>query len=203
MYFNKDAHTIFQMTTEQKTSCADSLQILPLAECPERRAAAMEIFYYSFPENEQTDIAALPKLLPPSMQVEEWALVYESHTVGYLVAFFTDKIAYPLHLAVAEECRGKGFGSRAMEFLNRKFASHLTFFAVETPSEEAENQWQRLARIRLYERYGYRLAGVDILDNGNPLSVMCRSTATEEDIRKIRAFLEALGKIIGGDVTII
>ena len=86
---------------------------------------------------------------------------------------------------------------------NRKFASHLIFFAVETPSEDAENQWQRLARIRLYERYGYRLAGVDILDNGNPFSVMCRSTATEEDIRKIRAFMEAMGKMTGEDVTIL
>ncbi|MCQ2357271.1 MAG: GNAT family N-acetyltransferase [Methanocorpusculum sp.] len=110
--------------------------------------------------------------------------MYESRTVGYMIALFTDDIAYFLHLAVAEECRGKGFGSRAIEFFNRKFASHLIFFAVETPSEDAENQWQRLARIRLYERYGYRLAGIDILDDGTPFSVMCRSTASEEDIRK-------------------
>ncbi|MDO5847072.1 MAG: GNAT family N-acetyltransferase [Methanocorpusculum sp.] len=189
--------------TEQKASCAGSFQILPLAECPERRDAAMEIYYYSFPENEQTDISHLPEVLPPAMQFEEWALVYESRTVGYLVVFFTDEIAYLLHLAVAEECRGKGFGSRAIESFNRKFASHLVFFSVETPSEAAENQQQRLARIRLYERNGYRLSGIGILDNGNPLSVMCRSTATEEDIRKIRAFLEAMGVIIDEDVTIL
>lgn len=203
MYFNKDDHTIFLMTTEQNSSGTDSFQILPLTECPERRDAAMEIFYYSFPENEQTEISELPKLLPPEMQFKEWALVYESRTVGYMIVLFTDEIAYPLHLAVAEECRGKGFGSRSMEFINKKFASHLTFFAVETPSEDAENQWQRLARIRLYERYGYKLAGIGILDNGNPLSVMCRSTATEEDIRKIRAVLEAMGKMMDGDVAIV
>ncbi|HJJ59443.1 MAG TPA: GNAT family N-acetyltransferase [Methanocorpusculum sp.] len=191
------------MTTEQNSSGADSFQILPLAECPERRDAAMEIFYYSFPENEQTEISKLPDLLPPEVQFEEWALVYESRTVGYMIALFTDDIAYFLHLAVAEECRGKGFGSRAIEFFNRKFASHLIFFAVETPSEDAENQWQRLARIRLYERYGYRLAGIDILDDGTPFSVMCRSTASEEDIRKIRAFMEAMGKMTGEDVTIL
>ena len=191
------------MTTEQKASGADSFQIVPLAEHPERRDAAMEIYYYSFPANEQTDISKLPELLLPEMQFEEWALVYESRTVGYLVVLFTDEIALFLHLAVAEECRGKGFGSRAMEFLNRKFASHLVFFAVETPSEEAENQWQRLARIRLYERHGYRLAGIKVLDNETLFSVMCRSTATEEDVRKIRALLEAIGKMIDGDVTIV
>ena len=198
MYINKDSHKITNMATDENSAGADSFRILPLAEHPECRDAAMEIFYYSFPENEQTDISHLPELLPPEIQFTEWVLVYEQRTVGYLVVLFTDDVAYPLHLAVAEGCRGKGFGTRAMEFVKRRFASQLMLFAVEPPSEEAENQKQRLARIRLYERLGFRLAGIDIFDGATLLTIMCRSSATEEEIRKIRAFLGSMLEYFGG-----
>ena len=183
------------MTAENTCAAADSFHILPLAEYPQYREKAMEIYRDAFPEDELTDISRLSEALPSSMNFEEWALVYKEHAVGYLIVLFTDDIAYFLHLAVAKECRGKGFGSCAMEFLNKKFASHLVFFSVETPSEEAENQQQRLARIRLYERMGYRISGIEILETdilGNEISysVMCRSTADEKEIESIRAYIK-------------
>ena len=182
---------------------SDTLRILPLAEYPKYREKAMEIFRESIPENEVTDISTLIGFFPPSMDFKEWALVYDERAVGYLIVLFTDDIAYFLHLAVAEECRGKGFGSSAMEFLNKRFASHLVFFSVETPSEKAENQQQRLARIRLYERMGYRIAGIEILDNEISYSVMCRSTADEKEIDSIRAYIKnSLLAVFGGNATI-
>ncbi|HJJ95296.1 MAG TPA: hypothetical protein O0W79_01790 [Methanocorpusculum sp.] len=54
------------------------------------------------------------------------------------------------------------FGTVAMKFIDTEFASHCTFFSVETPSEKADNQEQRLARIRLYERLGYRISGIEM-----------------------------------------
>ena len=177
------------MSTENTCAAADSFHILPLAEYPQYREKAMEIYRDAFPEDELTDISGLSEALPSSMNFEEWALVYGKRAVGYLIVLFTDDIAYFLHLAVAKECRGKGFGSSAMKFLNERFASHLVFFSVETPSEKAENQQQRLARIRLYERLGYRISGIEILDNEISYSVMCRSTADEKEIEFIRAYL--------------
>ena len=58
------------MTTEQtpqdtKTPRTDPLQILPLAEHPECRSAAMEIFSYSLPEEEHIFLAKIPEELPP------------------------------------------------------------------------------------------------------------------------------------------
>ena len=177
------------MTAENTCAAADSFHILPLAEYPQYREKAMEIYRDAFPEDELTDISRLSEALPSSMNFEEWALVYKEHAVGYLIVLFTDDIAYFLHLAVAKECRGKGFGSSAMRFLNEGFASHLVFFSVETPSEKAENQQQRLARIRLYERMGYQISGIEILDNEISYSVMCRSTADEKEIESIRTYL--------------
>ena len=177
------------MTAENTCAAADSFHILPLAEYPQYREKAMEIYRDAFPEDELTDISRLSEALPSSMNFEEWALVYGKRAVGYLIVLFTDDIAYFLHLAVAKECRGKGFGSSAMKFLNERFASHLVFFSVETPSEKAENQQQRLARIRLYERMGYRISGIEILDNEISYSVMCRSTADEKEVEFIRAYL--------------
>ena len=52
------------MTTKQ-TPRTDPLQILPLAEHPECRSAAMEIFYYSLPEEEHIFLAKIPGELPP------------------------------------------------------------------------------------------------------------------------------------------
>lgn len=203
MYFNTDNHKIRYMTAENTHAAADSLQILPLAECPQYREKAMEIYRDSFPEDELTDISGLPEALPSSMNFEEWVLVYGKRAVGYLIVLFTDDVAYFLHLAVAEECRGKGFGSSAMEFLNKRFASHLVFFSVETPSEKAENQQQRLARIRLYERMGYRLSGIEILDNEISYSVMCRSSADEKESESIRAYIKnSLLAVFGGNATI-
>ena len=183
------------MTAENTCAAADSFHILPLAEYPQYREKAMEIYRDSFPEDEQTDISEMAEALPSSMNFEEWALVYGKRAVGYLIVLFTDDVAYFLHLAVAKECRGKGFGSSAMKFLGEKFASHIVFFSVETPSEEAENQQQRLARIRLYERMGYRISGIEILETdilGNEISysVMCRSTADEKEIESIRAYIK-------------
>ena len=182
------------MTAENACAAADAFRILPLAEVPECRDEAMKIYLDSFPENEQTDVSQLAAALPPSMSFEEWALVYDGRAVGYLIVLFTEDVAYFLHLAVAKECRGKGFGSSAMEFLNERFASHLVFFSVETPSEMAENQQQRLARIRLYERMGYRISGIEIVESDTAgkeisYSVMCRSTADEKDIESIRAYI--------------
>lgn len=189
-------------TFTMKASENDQFQILPLAEHPEFRERAMEIYRYSFPDNEYTDIARLPSLLPPEYQFDEWALVYESRAVGYLIIVFTDKIAYPLHLAVAKECRGKGFGTRAMEFINQEYASYLVYFSVETPSETAENQQQRLARIRLYERIGYQLTGINVLDHGTLYTVMCRKTATDKEIATICEHVSMLSELFDATVTV-
>ncbi|HJJ49085.1 MAG TPA: GNAT family N-acetyltransferase [Methanocorpusculum sp.] len=187
---------------------SDTLRILPLAEYPKYREKAMEILRESFPENEVRDISTLTGFFPPSMDFKEWALVFGTHAVGYMTVLFTDEFAYFLYLAVAEECRGKGFGTAAMKFIGTEFASHCIFFSVETPSEKADNQEQRLARIRLYERLGYRISGIEIAGTdlaGNEMhySIMCRGTADEKEIESIHtSLINSLSGVFSENVTI-
>lgn len=185
------------MTTEQtpqetKTPRTDILQILPLAEHPECRSDALEIFSYSLPEEEHIFLAKIPAELPPSMHSEEWVIQYESRTVGYIHLLLSGEITYPLYLAVAKECRGKGIGSRAIEWIRKRFASQIICFCVETPAEDAPNQKERLARIRLYERFGCRLTDIRMVHGENRLTMMCHGTADPQEIQKTRVFLKEL-----------
>ncbi|HJJ34014.1 MAG TPA: GNAT family N-acetyltransferase [Methanocorpusculum sp.] len=187
------------MTTKQ-TPRTDPLQILPLAEHPECRSDALEIFSYSLPEEEHIFLAKIPEELPPSMHSKEWVIQYESRTVGYIHLLLSGEITYLLYLAIAKDCRGKGIGGRAMDWINRRFAAQFVCFCVETPAEDAPDQKERLARIRFYERFGYQLTGINIANGENQLSLMCRSTAGPEELQNALPFFEELIGIYDKDM---
>ena len=116
---------------------------------------AKKIYREAFPAQERIPFLAiqLASLLPANRfwaHVDDGALVGISfHAVGHSAAFV-------LYLAVDEHIRSKGYGSRILAAIVDDCAGIPVGLNVEMPDEGASNAAQRVARVRFYERNGFR-----------------------------------------------
>lgn len=73
---------------------------------------------------------------------------------GLVYAITNEKTAYIFFLAIADEQRGKGYGSAVLEAIKSRYAGKRIFLAIEELDENADNYEQRLSRRHFYEKNG-------------------------------------------------
>ena len=61
----------------------------------------------------------------------------------------------PVHDAIDEALRGRGYGSQALKLLYEFYAGKRIMVEAELPDGTSENEKQRMARKRFYLRTGY------------------------------------------------
>ena len=144
---------------------------------------AIEILEYSIPEEERADMGVLRSMLPEAYDLVEWSLMDSDRTVGYCAFIRSSEVIFGLYLAIDSELRGKGYGSKALDMMfGGSHSGFPAFFGVETPDDKASNNQQRLARIRLYERFGFRVSDIKMKNrfNGIGMSIMWNAKTEEE-----------------------
>lgn len=75
----------------------------------------------------------------------------ESRFVGLVCYWVHGDLVYLEHLAMATECRNRGYGARVLEELHKRYAKYIIIAEVEPPADELTRR-----RCGFYERLGYR-----------------------------------------------
>lgn len=87
------------------------------------------------------------------------ALLDEGAFVGFMAVQTFENLAYLFFLAIAPDCRGKGYGSRAIETLKAAYPDKTHLVDFEMLDATAPNREQREKRRQFYLRNGYGETG--------------------------------------------
>jgi GNAT superfamily N-acetyltransferase len=110
----------------------------------------MEEFYAidNYPIKSDVSKALFEEFISNKNLGKAWLIVSDNEIVGYLILTFVfsfeyqGKIAFLDELYVTEKARGKGIGSRAIEFIkdeNHKLSLKLIYLEVEPHNKKAQN----------------------------------------------------------------
>ncbi len=112
-----------------------------------------KLYCTAFPDDER---APMFMLLRRSGRkgVDFWSLYADGEWFGFAYAITEDDLTYLFYLAVSEEKRGRGLGSKALSVLKMKYYGNRFFLALEQLDETAENYPERLKRRQFYINNG-------------------------------------------------
>ncbi|BDF05284.1 GNAT family N-acetyltransferase [[Clostridium] hylemonae] len=74
---------------------------------------------------------------------------------GFLYSIVREKGVWLMYLAVDANMRSKGYGSRILAYVKKKYPDRPVILEVEEPDDSAENAEQRRRRIAFYKRNGF------------------------------------------------
>lgn len=157
-------------------------------ECKEVK----RLLQISFPEEEQYSMGQLFRW---SMKKtgDFFAFLDGDRVIGFTMCFHTEKMVFGLFLAIDPELRSKGYGTAILKGLEERFHGTEITFHIEAPDEPAPNQEQRIRRLKLYERLGYRYTGYSFVDDSRYWIMSDRGENFDKD-----AYLELFRTVSGG-----
>ena len=119
---------------------------------PDRRAMKA-IYLEAFPREERAPWFLIIRRTaqPPG---DFWGLYDKSDPVGMAYVINGAGASYLFYFAIRSDCRGRGYGSEALERLKELYAGSRLFLALEQLDPTAENYAQRVKRHAFYEKHG-------------------------------------------------
>ena len=124
-----------------------------IGDTPEELEKTRKLYYSAFPKNERR---SFPELVENRFGGTEIFCFYDDEIfVGMACLLNSHNISHIIYLAVDEELRGHGYGSRALELLHNSKPGKKIIVDIEIPDELADNAKQRRVRKKFYLRAGY------------------------------------------------
>lgn len=123
-----------------------------------------------------------PEERPPFFLIERQAknnpgsfLVIEegNQFVGFMILVMHQDLVYLAFFAIDDACRGKGYGSQALQLLKERYADKKILLARETLEPSADNYEQRIRRYGFYLRNGFNDIPCFITEGGVAYDAMC------------------------------
>ncbi|MDD2955803.1 MAG: GNAT family N-acetyltransferase [Oscillospiraceae bacterium] len=112
----------------------------------------------SFPANERMPLSTL---LHRGGDASCFLAFYDGEEFCGFISLLTWRdITHILFFAMEETLRGKGYGSRALELVQERFAGQRIIADLEKEDGLAVNAGQRRSRKHFYLRHGYHESGI-------------------------------------------
>ena len=113
------------------------------------------LYKTAFPADERAPMWVLT-MKSGRENVDFWGLYADGKWIGLAYVLTEGGASYLFYLAISESCRGKGFGSKALQALKMKYADKRLFLALEQLDESADNYEERLKRRQFYLKNGLK-----------------------------------------------
>ena len=113
------------------------------------------LYKSAFPRNER---APLPLLFYRTDNGRDsfYAAVDNGAFIGLVYTIQTKKMVYVFFLAVAEDLRGKGYGSKILNMIKETYPNQaVTLLIEDTGDLTADNIDERIKRLKFYEENGF------------------------------------------------
>ncbi|MCM1022441.1 MAG: GNAT family N-acetyltransferase [Prevotella sp.] len=113
------------------------------------------LYRTAFPADERAPMWLLA-LKAGRENVDFWGLYADGDWLGLAYVISEGGASYLFYLAVSEELRGKGLGSKALRAIVTHYAGQRLFLALEQLDENADNFAERQRRRRFYLKNGLK-----------------------------------------------
>lgn len=151
------------------------------------------LYISAFPEDER---APFKRLISKSKRRDmSFFVIYDDgQFLGFVYIASRKDLSYIYYLALEEDMRNKGYGTKILSALSRRFSDRRLFLAAEQPDESKSNNAIRLRRIAFYERCGFHRTGDALLEGSVVYSLLstCGRVENSEYRSLIRNFAGVL-----------
>ena len=153
------------------------LQLRPINRDDPWYDEARRLYEASFPPNERSPFSALFSDFHGEEEI--MAALEETRFIGMAVLLTWQDITHILYIAVEEELRSRGYGSRILELIRKSYPGQKIIADLERPEKKARNESQRESRIAFYIKNGYSFTDIEyrwknedycIMSNGGNVS---------------------------------
>ena len=122
-----------------------------------------------------------------------YAVMDENSFIGLVYTIECEKMVYVFFLAVIEESRGKGYGTKMLEKIREMHGEKpITLMIEDTEEKNAKNMDERIRRLKFYEENGFKRLHIKINEAGVRYELLGTDySVTQED------FLNLMKEYIG------
>lgn len=143
------------------------------------------LYRSAFPADERAPFALM--MLRALQKKADFRSVYDNgEWAGMVYIMGRGDLYYIFYLAVAEDKRGCGTGTRILKALLKRYKGKRLFLAVEQPDENADNCEMRIRRKNFYLRSGFKDMNRKIREGSVVFDMLgVGEPASDEEYRKI------------------
>ena len=113
-----------------------------------------ELYHTAFPKYEQSPISLLNKWAKKDNM--NFTAYYDNELFcGITFTIELNNNIYILYIAVTENLRSKGYGTKILNYIKNYYNNNTIYLAIEPLDKNADNYEQRLKRYAFYEKNGF------------------------------------------------
>lgn len=141
-----------------------------------------QLYNSAFPRNERAPLSFLFHRTGNGRD-SFYAVEDNEEFVGLVYTIGIEKLVYVFFLAVVEDKRGNGYGSRILQIVKNLYPDCVITLAIEDTSDScAENFEQRIKRLKFYESNGFKQLHIKINEVGVDYELLgTENTVTQAD----------------------
>ena len=159
-----------QENSDEGKSKKMELQLKPISEQDPWYGEAQRLYETSFPPNERR---TFPELFDDFHGACEIMSAMEGNRfIGMTVLLTYKDITHILYIAIEENLRSRGYGSRMLDLIRKQYPDQKIIADLERPEEDAQNEPQRESRVAFYRKNGYSFTGIDYRWEGEDYCIM-------------------------------
>lgn len=157
------------------------------------------LYRTAFPADERAPMWLLA-LKSEKENVDFWGLYSDGNWVGLAYVISGGSASYLFYLALSEDMRGKGLGSKSLQSLIRHYSGQRLFLALEQLDKSADNYEERLRRRKFYLKNGLKPLPLTIREATVVYDVMGTGDVKPEEYESMmKKYLGAASKIVSMD----
>lgn len=126
----------------------------------------LELYKSAFPKNERIPLYLL-KWDSKRKNIDFLAFYDDENFntfVGFVYLLHHNSLSYLCFFAIAEQVRGKGYGSKILQYLQKEYAKQTIVLAIEEVNPKYDNYEERLKRQDFYQKNNFTLSGMSITE---------------------------------------
>lgn len=156
----------------------NQLKLIKGDECLKYYKDIEKLYYDAFPKNERIDFKYFKENIEG---FDLYAFTHENQFAGFTLCSTQGQIVYLLYFAMTSKCRGKGFGSQALELIKKDKKGKTILLDIEVEEANSENSLQRIKRKKFYLRSGFLETTLRYRQKNNEFEILCFGPIVSED----------------------
>lgn len=134
--------------------------------------------------------------------VDFWGLYADGNWVGLAYVISEGSASYLFYLAISEDVRGKGLGSKALQSLIKRYSGQRLFLALEQLDKSADNYEERLKRRQFYLKNGLKPLPLTIREAAVVYDVMGTGNVKPEEYESMmKKYFGAASRLVSMDIS--
>ena len=154
-----------------------------------------KLYKSAFPLTERKPLSLI-RSTHKKNKADVWLIEDDGDFLGFAITINSADLVMLDYFAVAEDARGKGYGSSCLKWLQKQYEGRRFFLEIESVYIKARNMKQRIGRKAFYERNGMREVGVTAKVFGVEFVTLGYECELNFDEYK-KLYTDCYGKLVG------